>query len=84
MAFFAIASGAIAADSFHWSFDQIDQPSIAHGPTKIGEGVAGKSIKLDGRTVIELLTAPTSTPTNPALRHLFGSIHTALVAINNC
>ena len=44
---------AVTAEE-NWNLDQIDEKITAHGPTTIGEGVSGKSIVLDGRTVVEL------------------------------
>ena len=45
---------AVASDLSNWSLDQIDEAIIIHGPTKIGEGVSGQSIVLDGRALLEL------------------------------
>lgn len=45
---------AVASDLSNWSLDQIDKAIITHGPTKIGQGVSGKAIVLDGRALIEL------------------------------
>ena len=44
---------AVTAEE-NWNLDQIDEKITAYGPTTIGEGVSGKSIVLDGRTVVEL------------------------------
>lgn len=43
-----------ASDLTNWSLDQIDETIVAHGPTKIGEGVSGNAVVLDGRAVVEL------------------------------
>ena len=41
-------------DSGYWDLNQINGAITAHGPVKRGEGVSGKSMVLDGRTVVEL------------------------------
>ena len=58
----AFVASAEETPPVRYDFDQIDETIIAHGPAKIGEGVSGKSIVLDGRTVIEL---PDSADLNP-------------------
>ena len=52
---FTSFGSAQGKDSGHWDLDQLNGAVItAHGPAKQGEGVSGKSMVLDGRTVVEL------------------------------